>query len=303
MYVGGDCKGLTAQRGPVARRSRCVSRVCRVGLVTVLVLSCSFALALTAGATNKPLSQWVRHDRHSVSRVTNDLLAFGKHPSIHTCDALAKVVRTARTATSPPHDGTQWRRALRDFAGASRSCTHLQRAPHKWARANRAWGRFIGYLATHGITLGKRLQRKALGGSRTNSSPTTTAPPTTTTRPPPTTTAPPPPTTTTAPPSYVVATGHASGTYALATVTGTAPTPTSISLRLTASPPLSALVSWFLLCRERGGGVGEKHGESTLSLPTTEMLPLPGPSSTCSVSADAELQGGGTLTISIIDTK
>jgi hypothetical protein len=96
-----------------------------------------------------------------------------------------------------------------------------------------------------------------------------------------------------------VATGTASGDYAVASASGTANQPLEIQLSVTATPSQSALVSWDLVCMENGGGVGSKSGQSTLTLPDVEPLPLPAPSSSCIVSADVQISNSGTVTLSI----
>ena len=103
------------------------------------------------------------------------------------------------------------------------------------------------------------------------------------------------------PSATVVATGHASGEYAIAQASGTASNPSRLALDLAATPAQSAKVSWTLVCQESGGGVGSKSGQSTLQLPTTSTLPLPAPSESCIVSANAQLSGSGTVKISIYD--
>jgi hypothetical protein len=99
----------------------------------------------------------------------------------------------------------------------------------------------------------------------------------------------------------IVASGHASGEYAITQAEGTAAEPAQITLRITATPTQSANVSWDLVCREQGGGVGNKSGQSTHRLPTTMLLPLPAPSESCIVSANAQLSGSGIVKISILD--
>jgi hypothetical protein len=101
--------------------------------------------------------------------------------------------------------------------------------------------------------------------------------------------------------STAVATGHASGEFAIAQVAGTAENPSHLKLRLTSIPAQSAQVTWTLVCQESGGGVGSKSGQATRQLPTTEHLPLPAPSDSCTVSANAQLSRAGTVTIAIQD--
>jgi hypothetical protein len=95
------------------------------------------------------------------------------------------------------------------------------------------------------------------------------------------------------------ASGNASGAYAVAGAAGTAETPSNIQLRLVAAPAQSAEVSWTMTCRESGGGVGKKSDQFTLQLPTIQSLPLPAPSDSCIVLANAQLHGSGTLEVSL----
>lgn len=99
--------------------------------------------------------------------------------------------------------------------------------------------------------------------------------------------------------THVVGSGHASGDYAIAQASGTANEPAKIELSLAATPSQSATVSWDLICDESGGGVGSKTGQSTLSLPTVDVLALPAPSTSCIVSASAQISSSGTVTVSI----
>jgi hypothetical protein len=93
--------------------------------------------------------------------------------------------------------------------------------------------------------------------------------------------------------------GKASGDYAVAQAGGTAYSPSHLQLRLISNPAQRALVSWTMTCTESGGGVGQKSGQSTLGLPTIEDLPLPAPSDSCIVAANAQLSGSGTLNVAL----
>lgn len=100
---------------------------------------------------------------------------------------------------------------------------------------------------------------------------------------------------------HQVGTGHASGDYAIAMASGTANQPSKIELSVTATPAQSAMVSWDLVCTEKGGidSVGSKSGQATLNAPGVELLVLPGPSTSCIVSASVQISTGGAVTISI----
>jgi hypothetical protein len=114
-----------------------------------------------------------------------------------------------------------------------------------------------------------------------------------------TTTAPAPSSTAPAAPLGSVGSGHASGDFAVAQASGTVANPSRIELRVVASPPQAATVTWTMVCQEAGGGVGSKSGQTTLQLPTTESLPLPAPSNSCDVSVNSQLSGSGVLQIAI----
>ena len=96
-----------------------------------------------------------------------------------------------------------------------------------------------------------------------------------------------------------VASGHAAGDFAVVQTSGTVEGPSKIELKITASPPQQGTVSWDLVCDETGGGVGSKSGQSDISLPGTQNLPLPATSDRCIVSANVQLSQGGDVTIAI----
>jgi hypothetical protein len=114
---------------------------------------------------------------------------------------------------------------------------------------------------------------------------------------------PPPPATTTSAVSALteVNSGHANGAYAVAQTSGTASNPNPVELRLIATPSQDGRVSWDLVCDESGGGVGSKSGQSNLSMPGSEKLPVPSGSTSCIVSANVQLSGSGNVTIAIYD--
>jgi hypothetical protein len=93
--------------------------------------------------------------------------------------------------------------------------------------------------------------------------------------------------------------GDANGTDALATVDATVNNPGTIQLRLSVSQLQSVSVSWDALCEEVGGGVGEKNGQVTADAPTSVPVPIPSGSTSCDVSAEAQLSQSGDLTISV----
>lgn len=100
-------------------------------------------------------------------------------------------------------------------------------------------------------------------------------------------------------PTHVVASGHATGDYAVASASGTANSPHKIAVVVSAAPSQPVQVSWNLVCTETGGGVGSKSGQVTVSAPTTVPLPLPAPSASCIVSVVGQLQASGNLTLQI----
>ena len=100
-------------------------------------------------------------------------------------------------------------------------------------------------------------------------------------------------------PAHVVAWGHATGDYAVASASGTANSPHRVAVVVSATPSQRVQVSWNLVCSETGGGVGSKSGQVTVSAPTTVPIPLPAPSTSCIVSTVGQLQASGNLTLQI----
>ncbi len=100
---------------------------------------------------------------------------------------------------------------------------------------------------------------------------------------------------------HMVAKQSASGGYAVAMAAGNSFAPAHLELVLSASPRQSATVSWDLVCTEHSGGIGSRTGQVKMVLPTVKPLSLPAPSSSCIVSANAQLSGTGSLTVAIED--
>jgi hypothetical protein len=107
-------------------------------------------------------------------------------------------------------------------------------------------------------------------------------------------------TTTTAPQPTVVSQATASGDQADASIDPfdfyTGPE----ELVVQADPPQGGTLNWDIICDEGSGGTADSGFQSqTVLFPTTQMLTLPttDASGGCSISADAQLEGSGTVTI------
>jgi hypothetical protein len=93
--------------------------------------------------------------------------------------------------------------------------------------------------------------------------------------------------------------GHedAQGDYATAVASGEADHPSTIWVRVEASPNQTATVYWTMVCSE-GYGSGSKDGEfsGTTAIDRALEFPMPNPD-TCYVSASAQIDGSGTLDV------
>ena len=122
----------------------------------------------------------------------------------------------------------------------------------------------------------------------------------------------PSPTTTTTTPSTTTTTGQtvaaqasASGDNADASIDPLGYYTGSESLLVQAQPAQPGVLTWDITCDEGNGGTADGGTQqATLNFPTTEQLTLPAtnPSGGCSITADAQLNGSGTVTISWIVT-
>jgi hypothetical protein len=107
-----------------------------------------------------------------------------------------------------------------------------------------------------------------------------------------------------------IALGSASGDYAVASAAGTANRPSQIDLRLqTTTPQKGIYATWLAVC-SRGYGAGSRSGHvttGTYKIPGEAgyiatfrvRMPMRRPDS-CIVSADAQLNGSGRLTVRLV---
>jgi TRAP-type uncharacterized transport system substrate-binding protein len=103
------------------------------------------------------------------------------------------------------------------------------------------------------------------------------------------------------PKSKTIATGKASGDYALATVDGTASGKTPIRLKVTTPDGVGASVNWTMACSQSGLSAGSKSGDMTIA--GTKSIRLAKPSSDshdCIVAATAQLDGSGDVRMRLV---
>jgi hypothetical protein len=112
----------------------------------------------------------------------------------------------------------------------------------------------------------------------------------------------------------IVAAGNAAGDYATTVVSATVEHPISLAVVLYTSRPQQVDVTWSMVC-SRGFSAGSRSGQFTLlttKVPATpthhagpwslrEIKPIPmANSDSCTVSADAQLSGGGSLRLELL---
>ena len=122
-------------------------------------------------------------------------------------------------------------------------------------------------------------------------------------KPTPTTTTVPHATTTTTTGPITAAQASASGDNADASIDPLGYYTGSESLLIQAQPAQPGVLTWDITCDEGNGGTADGGTQqATLNFPTTEQLTLPAtnPSGGCSITADAQLNGSGTVTLSWI---
>jgi hypothetical protein len=91
-----------------------------------------------------------------------------------------------------------------------------------------------------------------------------------------------------------------SGDYAIASASGTVKHPKTIKVKVTAKPNQKVTVSWTMVC-SRGLNAGSKSGQYKARTPTTRALKKPmSNADDCIVSANAQLDSGGHVTIAIL---
>lgn len=99
----------------------------------------------------------------------------------------------------------------------------------------------------------------------------------------------------------VVAKKTASGDYAVALTSATVKRPSRIRVRVTSSPRQRASVNWTILC-SRGLSASTKSGAANVSTPATRTIrhPMLKSADDCIVSATAQLDGSGRLTVALL---
>jgi hypothetical protein len=72
-----------------------------------------------------------------------------------------------------------------------------------------------------------------------------------------------------------------------------------MELKVSSVPALSGLVQWSIGCTKKSGGDVTTKGKVTLKLPGVHALKVTPSSEICEVAANVQLDGSGTVTISI----
>jgi hypothetical protein len=98
---------------------------------------------------------------------------------------------------------------------------------------------------------------------------------------------------------HVVATGHATGQYAVAEASGQILTPSNIELAVSSKPELSGLVQWTVGCEKGNKIIPSKSYKKTVKFPGVVKVKFTSSSSECTVAANVELDGSGKVTISL----
>jgi hypothetical protein len=98
---------------------------------------------------------------------------------------------------------------------------------------------------------------------------------------------------------HIVATGHATGQYALAETDAQINKPSNIELALSSKPELSGLVQWTVGCEKNNKIIPNKSYKKTVKFPAVVKVKFTTSSSECTVAANVELEGSGKVTISL----
>jgi hypothetical protein len=97
----------------------------------------------------------------------------------------------------------------------------------------------------------------------------------------------------------IVATGHATGQYAVANASGQILKPSNIYVAVSSKPESSGLVQWTVGCEKNNAVIPSKSYKKTVKFPAIVKVKFPKSSSTCSVAANVQLDGSGKVTISL----
>jgi hypothetical protein len=98
---------------------------------------------------------------------------------------------------------------------------------------------------------------------------------------------------------HVLATGHAKGQYAVAETNGGANNPSKIEVTVSSKPEASGLVQWTVGCTKNTKAIPSKSYKKTVKFPAVIPVKFTAKSSICDVAANVQLDGSGTVTISI----
>jgi hypothetical protein len=98
---------------------------------------------------------------------------------------------------------------------------------------------------------------------------------------------------------HVLATAHATGQYAVAETNGGANNPSKIEVTVSSKPELSGLVQWTVGCTKNNKVVPSKSYKKTVKFPAVVPVKFAAKSSVCDVAANVQIDGSGTVKISI----
>jgi hypothetical protein len=98
---------------------------------------------------------------------------------------------------------------------------------------------------------------------------------------------------------HVVATGHASGQYAVAETSGQVNNPSKIAVAVSSKPDLNGLVQWTVGCEKNNKVIPSKSYKKTVKLPAVIIVKFTASSSSCTVAANVQISGTGRATISL----
>jgi hypothetical protein len=98
---------------------------------------------------------------------------------------------------------------------------------------------------------------------------------------------------------HIVASGHATGQYAVANASGQILKPSNIYVAVSSKPESSGLVQWTVGCEKNNAVIPSKSYKKTVKFPAIVKVKFPKSSSTCSVAANVQLDGSGKVKISL----
>ena len=98
---------------------------------------------------------------------------------------------------------------------------------------------------------------------------------------------------------HVLATAHATGQYAVAETSGGTNNPSKIEVTVSSKPELSGLVQWTVGCTKNNKPIPSKSDKKTVKFPAALPVKFTAKSSICDVAANVQLDGSGTVKISI----